>query len=326
MGEASLEANQENKREEKPSRLRQNWKRILLLSLFFSILFISLFNYILLPRILDKPLRHDPIPTGSYQIPWMKPSPPIEELEQQIPGSPPPFDTALVMDGALKLNMIFRIDIPGGIRVVPSTVYLGHDSNYLYVGGEFTGMYTNPASTPNGTTVPNYFAIFFDVDNDGLLKQPESGSRLSSFIEIPRLTGARFYHDMMWLDYSRSYKHGAWILADNYYEQDLNRVQPAFSVVEMIDEYDNSTGTLTMLFSRFLRLPANSEVNALQMRAGERWVMGFHLEIGYALNAEPGTDYVDGWPQKTYPYTSDDSSWWPKLVIDLTDPPPEFST
>lgn len=300
-------------------------KRILLLSLFFFILLVSLFNYVLLPRVVNKPLRRDPVPSGAYVIPWMRPSPPIDELERQIPGSPPPFDIALVMVGALKLNMIFRINIPSGTRIVPSAVYVGHDSDYLYLGGEFTGMYTNPASTPNGTTLPNYFAVFFDVANDGLLKQPESGSRLSSFIEIPRLTGGRFYHDMMWLDYSRSYKHGAWILADNYYSQDLNKIQPAFSVEDMIDEYDNSTGTLTVLFSRHLRLSSISEANQLQMQRGERWVMGFHIEIGYALNAQPGTDYVDGWPQKTYPYTSNDSSWWPKLAIDLTNPPAEFA-
>ncbi len=76
-----------------------------------------------------------------------------------------------------------------------------------------------------------------------------------------------------------------------------------------------------VLFSRFLSRPALSEIDALQMKFGERWVMGFLIELGYNTWYGTYTDFVDGWPQKIYPYLSNDSSWWPKLVIDLTNPP-----
>lgn len=300
-------------------------KRIFLFSLFFSILAGTLIYYVL-PRVLYT-LRRDPLPTGAYAIPWMRPSPSIAELAS-VPIDSPPWDIATVMAYSLKLSMTFTINIPNETRVIPSTIYLGHDTSLLYVGGKFEGMYTNPVSNPLGETLPNYFSIFFNVANNGVLKQPESGSRLSVFISPSAdwHTGKMWgYHDMMWLDYSSSYGHAAWILADNYYEQYLHKAQPAFAIENVVLEYDNSTGTLIILFSRYLWRTGNSEVNTLQMRSGERWVMGFLLELGYAINSQPGTDFVDDWPQKTYPYLSNDASWWPKLVIDLTNPPPSFS-
>jgi hypothetical protein len=300
-----------------------NWKRILLFSLFFSILSGSLIYYVL-PHILLYSLRIDTIPPNAYIVPWMRPNPPIEELNRnpQLPYGPPPFDIDDVMTDALKLNMTFRINIPNGTRVVPSTVYLGHDLDHFYVGGKFSGMYTNPAST-NERTVPNIFKIFFDVANDGVLKQPESGSDLPAYITSK---GAEvwFYHDLVWMDYVPEYRRASWILADSYYDLYFHKAQPDFAVGNMITEYDNSTGTLIILFSRFLWLPSISEVNALQIRTGERWAMGFLLELGYNTNSENG-EFVDGWPQKTYPYLTNDASWWPKLVIDLTNPPPDFT-
>jgi len=151
------------------------WKRVLLFSLLFLILAVSLFHYVL-PNVLH-PLRKDQIPAGAYVVPWMRPSPSIEKLNlnAQQPYGPPPFDIDSVMVNALRLSMTFNISVPGGTRVIPSTVYLGHDSDYLYVGGKFRGMGMNPVSTPNDT-VPHVFSVFFDVKDDGVLEQPESGS------------------------------------------------------------------------------------------------------------------------------------------------------
>jgi hypothetical protein len=267
--------------------------------------------------------RLDQIPPNAFIVPWMAPNPSIDELNQnpQLPGQPPPFDLDVVMANALKLSMTFNISVPDGSRVVPGTVYLGHDSNYLYIGGEFVGMHTDPASDPKVEILPNYFQILFDVANDGTLYQPESGSRLSVFI-TPQGTWMWGYHDMMWT-YLSAVQRTGWDLAENFY---FPKAQPASALANVAVEYDNSTGTLTVLFSRYLRCPLNSAANALQMKPDERWTMGFLVELGYATHISTFGDYVDGWPRNIYPYLSNDSSWWPKLVIDLTNPAPSFST
>ncbi len=315
-------------------RLMQR-KRVLLFSLFFSILTGSLVGYAL-PRYLPHPSRRDTIPLGAFIVPWMQPTPSIAELNihGQSPNSTPPFDINAVMINALKLNIIFTIKIPdvvvdtpegkihilGETRTVPSTVYLGHDSKYLYVGGRFEGMYTNPGSAPNDT-VPNVFSVYFDVAGDGALQHPESGSNLAAFVSPTGPRGTS-YDDMTWA-YVHQYlgsDQWAWVLTWSYYNLELQKNQPVGAYGNAAMEYDIGSGTVTMLFSRLLRQPLNSEVNALQMRPGERWVMGFLLELGYNTNSQAGL-FVDGWPQNIYPYLSDDSSWWPKLVIDLANPP-----
>lgn len=296
-------------------------KQIFLLSLFFIL--IGSLIYYALPRVVYPPLRKDSIPSGAYVIPWMRPSPSIEELVH-VPINSPPWDIDAVMAGALKLDLTFNIAIPNGSRIVPSTVYLGHDTDLLYIGGKFQGMYTNPASNPLDEIMPNYFEIFFDVADDGVLKSPESGSRLSVFLapDAGWHTGKMWgYHDMAWF-YVRENEREHWVLADNYYEWILRKAQPAFAIENVVLEYDNSTGNLMTLFSRYLSRTGNSEVNALQMRTGERWVMGFLLELGYATHYSSFGNFVDGWPRKTYPYLDNDASWWPKLVIDLSNPPP----
>lgn len=314
---------EEDTAEPKPQGLRHRWKRGLILALLLSVLLFSLFYYVVIPRVFVKALRRDSIPSNAYIVPWMRPNPSISSLNPQIPGSPPPWDIDTIMSDALKLDITFRITVPYETRIVPSTIYIGHDSTHLYVGGRFNGMRSNPISTFSNLTRPNYFAVFLDVTNDGVLSFPESGSRLSAFIEIPRLTGALFHHDMTWA-YSNMFmgsSRWAWVMTDNYYEQDLQKTQPGSTMAEMIHAYDNSTGTLIVLFSKFLSKPVTQEFNALQMQPGERWVMGFLLELGYATNGVYPYDFVDGWPRNIYPYLSNDASWWPKLVIDLANPP-----
>jgi len=301
------------------------WKRILLLSIFFFILTVSLVYYYALPKMLEKPLRMDAVPSGAYLIPWMRPNPSIAELNQNPQmNSAPTFDVDAVMAGALKLDMTFQIDTPGGKRVVPSTVYLGHDTDHLYVGGKFVGMGLNPASDPPGPdprrTVPNTFQILFDVYDSGVLRFPESGSRLDMYADFDGRVHMWISHDVVWV-YLPEDGRSAWIMADN-----VPGLKGEVSIRDMIAQYDNSTETLTMLFSRFLSMPNSLQGNALQMRSGECWVMGFLIELGFTTNTAHFGDYVDGWPKKAYPYLSDDSSWWPKLAIDLSNPPSQYST
>jgi hypothetical protein len=288
------------------------WKRVLLFSILFLILAISLFYYIL-PNVLH-PLRIDPVPAGAYIVPWMRPNP----WFGQIPAT---FNIDAVMAYALKLNMTFRINMwDGTTRVIPSTVYLGHDQNYLYIGGKFVSMYSNPASEPNGWTEPNVFSIYFDVANSGVLKTPEAGSSYAVTIDVPQETlTAGGCSDMVWAYESTTYKHMVWMPAENY----LGPIkgETIFSLAAQTAEYDNSTGTVTILFARYLNRPGMEDINALQMRPGERWVMGFLLELKYQKELD---NRVDGWPKTTFGIWSNDSSWWPKMVIDLTNPPPSF--
>jgi hypothetical protein len=299
-------------------------KQVFLFSILFLVLLVSLFYYGFLQRQPEpKPLRIDPIPDSAYVVPWMQPNPSIEQLNlhAQQPYGPLTYDIDSVMANVLKLSTTFNISIPDGTRVIPSTVYLGHDSEYLYVGGKFQGMGMNPAST-DYDTLPNLFSILFDVANNGVLKQPESGSRFPVYI-TKNWRGGWSYDDAVWA-YIPQDGRASWVPSDNYYTLYLGKPQTVWSDGGETSEYDNSTATVIMLFSRLLSCPGNAEVNELQMRPGERWVMGFVLELSYVTNIGSFGDYVDGWPQKTYPYLSSNSSWWPKLAIDLSNPPPSF--
>jgi hypothetical protein len=295
------------------------YKRILLFSLLFLILAVSLFYYVL-PRVLY-PLRKDTVPIGAYIVPWMQPNPSIEELKlhEQQPYGPPTFDIDSVMSNALKLSITFNITVPEDTRVIPSTIYLGHDSDYLYVGGKFQNMGLNPASTPD-RTVPHIFSIFLDVVNDGVLRQPESGSMFAAYI-TENWGGGRTYEDAVWVNYAQQSKRAIWLPSGNYLAYEVGKPQTIWSLKAQIHEYDNSTQTVTMLFSRLLSCSGNAEVNAFQMRPDECWVMGFLIELSYVTNSPTG-NYVDGWPKNIYPYLSSNSSWWPKIAINLTNSTP----
>ena len=305
-----------------------HWKRIVLFSLLFFILAVSLFYYV--HSNVQRPLRKDTVPAGAYVVPWMKPSPSIRELNTNpayAAVDAPPWSIDMIMATALRLNITFRITTRNETRVIPSTVYLGHDKEFLYVGGKFQGMYRNPASNPDDDptlTLPNCFSIYFDVDNDGKLSFPESGSELA--VCLGKGAGWHVgkswkYEDRLWWKSNNPFAENryGWDFVADYYQPNP---QPALSLGDDAVEYDNSTGTLIMLFSKYLSRPEISETDRLQMRIGECWVMGFILELYYATWYEGMQNFVDGWPRNTYPWLSDDSSWWPKLVIDLTNPPP----
>jgi len=288
------------------------WKRVLLVSILFLLLTVGLLYYVF-PNVLN-PLRIDSVPTGAYIVPWMQPSVSFEQLDFEILANGT-FDIDAAMANALKLSITFRIKMwDNTTRVIPSTVYLGHDSQYMYIGGKFVGMHSNPASEPNVYAEPNNFFVFFDTGNTGVLKTPESGSSAGVTIAMPSdtLWGCQ-YHDMLWVYEPTQYKHMVWMPADNY----ITNKALNFSVRDEACGYESSTGTVKILFSRFLRID-NAYMNAFQMRPGERWVMGFLLELEFQKGRD---NRVDGWPQKTFEVWSDDSSWWPKLVIDLTNPP-----
>lgn len=302
---------EKNETEEKPRQL--SWKRILLFFLPFFVLVFSL-SYYVLPNVIY-PLRVDKAPADAYIVPWMQPYPYFGQI-------PTTFNIDAVMAPALKLNMTFSINMwDGTTRVIPSTVYLGHDAKYLYVGGRFVGMYGNPASIL-GDLQPNFFSIYFDVANDGVLKTPEAGSDFAVAIDVPPhedLVSGQ-WDDMVWTYDKDTYKHMMWMPSYNYLLP--NAARAGSSLAAQTAEYDNSTGTVTVLFARFLRTPGTEDFNALQMRSGECWVMGFLIELGYQKELD---NRVDGWPKKTFGEWSDDSSWWPKLVIDLTNPPSGFT-
>jgi hypothetical protein len=293
-------------------------RRILLVSILLSVLAVSLFYFVLLNVLY--PLRIDKIPAGAYVVPWMEPNPSISVLRtyQRNPYGPPPFNIDSVMANSLKLSMTFNISLRGGSRVIPSTVFLGHDKDFLYIGGEFRGMGLNPDSNSN-VTLPNYFEILFDVNDNGRLSFPEAGSQLPVFVYNDTWATGGLYHDLLWDNYVKELQRASWLFAENYC---FPNAPPGMTMANGFAEYDNPTGTFTIIFARCLRLPAMSGIDALQIRAGERWVMGFVFELGFGRSGGGlMSDNVDGWPRKMYPYLSNDSSWWPKLVIDLTNPP-----
>ncbi len=302
--------------EPQEERGKRHWKRILLFFLLFFILASSLFYYVLIPRIFVKALRRDSVPSDAYVIPWKRPDPSIEILM----GAMNPWNVDTAMAGALRLDVTFNITARNETRLVPSTLYLSHDTEYLYIGGEFRQMFTNPASGSN-LTLPNYLQLLLDTNNDGILKFPETGSRLSVLVYDNSWRTTGWYRDLVWVDYSKFFHRAIWTFGDDYYTEYLSKTPPNGACSKAVAEYDNSTGTMTILFARDLQHPENAEINALQMRPGERWTMGFLLELGYATWYEGLSDFVDGWPQNVYPYLSNDSSWWPKLVIDLANPP-----
>jgi hypothetical protein len=297
-------------------------KRILLLSLLFLILAVGLVYYAFQNALVHP--RIDPIPAGAYIVPWMNPNPSISSLAG-IPLDLLPWNIDTAMTGALKLNITFTIPVPGQPRMVPSTVYLGHDAEYLYVGGIFYGIGPDPNSNAQDG-YPDYFQILFDVADSGVLTFPEAGSTLSVDVSppgaLPLPQGwacplSWWYQDDVWRNYINVIGRGAWDFADSI-------GMLAVTVGSMAAEYDNSTGTLVILFSRHLSL-ASYYKNSLQMSLGERWVMGFVLELGlWNFAGVPYTDYVGDWPVNVYPYLSNDSSSWPKLVIDLTKQPATF--
>ena len=304
---------------------KTHWKRVVLFAVLFSILIVSLF-YFILPNILY-PLRIDNIPAGAYVVPWMEPNPSVANVTLYSINSQP-WNIDTVMAGALKLDMAFTVTVLNETRIIPSTVYLGHDADYLYVGGQFHDMYRNP--TDNGSsTFANVFGILFDVTDNGQLTFPEAGSVLGDYLfenASLQFNDATWTFDDLFWGRVAGEQTPIWNLQSDYYSP---KAEPAFAEKDTAAEYDNVTGTLTVLFSRYLWCPGNSLTNAFQMKRGERWVMGFMLMIGYMNEyallpgpAGPG-GFLATWPE-AYSFESNDSSSWPKLVIDLTNQPATF--
>lgn len=324
---------EENKSKNEKGPLRSYWKLILVLFLSF-ILFSSLIYYVL-PHVLS-PLRIDKIPPDAYVIPWMRPSTSIETL-RRLQRRDLPWDIDSTMTEALRLNITFTMTMNNRTHAIPSTIYIGHDAEYLYIGGEFFGMGPNPNSRVDEGYVPSFFNLLFDTDNDGMLIFPESGSS-ANIIVLPYVVtyspGSKpsrwenmfsgGYDDLIWTDYDTNVQSGYWSHAQDYYNN-MRTHWPEPATRTWAAQYDNFTGTLTVLYPRRLWQPNYPYTNRLQMRSGERWVMGFLIELGFYKLRLEDTYVVDGWPQKTYPYLNNDASWWPKLVIDLTNPPSGFN-
>jgi hypothetical protein len=290
-------------------------KRTILFAVLFTILIVSSI-FIVSKWILEEPLRIDTIPSDAYVVPWMQPNPSISILKQyqSNPYGPPPFNVDSVMANSLKLSMTFNITVSSGSRIIPSTVYLGHDMDYLYVGGEFRGMGLNPYNDANNT-LANCMSIYFDVDDNGTLSFPEAGSRILVFVYNDTWTTNGLYDDLLWTDYNNVLQRASWVPAEAY---TFPKAPAGMTLANGFAEYDNPTGTLTFIIARCLRYPAMDKINALQMQPGERWVMGFVLELAFGGSNGGMSNKVDGWPQTIFPFLSSDSSWWPKLAIDLS--------
>jgi hypothetical protein len=122
---------------------KTHWKLVVLLAILFSILIVSLF-YFVLPNVLY-PLRIDKIPAGAYIVLWMGPNPSVGNLTLYSINSQP-WDIDIVMAGALKLDIPFTISMLNETCIMLSTAYLSHDSDYLYVGGQFHDVYRNSSA------------------------------------------------------------------------------------------------------------------------------------------------------------------------------------
>jgi hypothetical protein len=235
-----------------------------------------------------------------------------------------PWNIDAVMAGALKLDVTFTVSVLNETRIVPSTVYMGHDSEYLYVGGQFHGMYLNPNDYGNAAFA-NLFGILFDVTDNGQLTFPEAASLFGDSLwqnaSLEFNEAVWTFDDLLWWKMP-SEKAPEWNMQIDFYSP---KAEPAFAEKDTAAEYDNVTGTLAVLCSRYLWCPGNSLTNAFQMKPGERWVVGFMLMLGYASeeNLFTGSSLAT-WPEG-YSFDSNDSSSWPKLVIDLTKEPATFS-
>lgn len=297
-------------------------RRLLIFLLFLSILIVSLLFWIYgFPYF--SPLRVDSIPPEAYIVPWATPSRPIQRLLEEVWNTPvhlrPPWKIEEVMAEALKINMKFNLTMPNGtIITVPSTIYLSHDAEFLYIGGIFRRIGKNPYKDPENPNMifHHIFSIYFDVDNDGTLTYPESGSRLQAAVAKSGRVVLCMYDDLVW---SNNY----W-----WYTQDIyDGHPPDFAVGAYLAVYKNSTEDLIILFERRLRCPKLG-ANALQMRRGERWVMSFLVEIRFGSFHQYSLGSWCGWPRdirfpnethwRGFSFESN-SSWWPKLVIDLTE-------
>jgi hypothetical protein len=257
------------------------------------------------------------------------------------------------------MNVTFKIQLTNGTRTIPTTVYLGHDSVNLYVGAVFRGISSNPTSgnysnlfQHSGTQTyifPEYFQLLLDADHDGILTQPEAGSGVYAGISCPIYhydcggnnatysSGSWAYPYylggtiMMWVERSGWFQHPHYWDYGLLYTGSGSESAP-FAVTAMTAEYESRSGTWAILYSEQLNYPHAAAIDILQMRPGERWVMGFEMELGYENGTkwsapppmDPFQDMVDGWPQNIYPYFSNNASLWPKLVIDLANPPPRI--
>jgi len=282
-------------------------------SIFFSILLVGGIVYYIVQTNISF-LRRDRIPSNAIVVPWMIPNPSVETVFTYSINSQP-WNIESVMAGSVKISASFAIKLVNETRNVSSTVYLGHDSTYLYVGADFHGIFLNPTAVNNTNAPPHIFAMLFDVDNEGNLTFPEAGT----LVDVGVFENASLNHDQeVWsFDDLFWWNSQYWSQGYEYYSP---KAAPGHAVKAEAVEYDNVTGTLTIVYSRSLSDPSDSQINKFQMKSGERWVMSFMLMAGFADRYNLYQNMIVSWPQG-YSFQSADSSWWPKLAIDLGNPP-----
>jgi len=119
------------------------------------------------------------------------------------------------------------------------------------------------------------------------LNFPESGLRVSVTVHNGTWQTTYWFHDEIWYYYDPPVDRECWVFDYEYYHP---KGVPGFSIERCTAEYDDSSGTMTLLFSRHLRYSETAEINGLQMKSGECWVMGFNIEIGIH-----GQYYLEGY-------------------------------
>ena len=209
-----------------------------------------------------------------------------------------------------------------------ANVYLGHNGTHFFVGAVLFNVGPNPFTVPDKVVYPDGFFIYFDVDNDGELTQPEDAKGLLNNIGVYHgqvywamaLPTDRFWESVEYPPSVRNWHERRpevdgkimWtadenIAASNISTHGRGYYEDGFSG----DEH----------FEFFFPLSNKDTLSdGFQVKTGEAKTMGFALEFyrqGYDL--ENGTripDLYDFWPGNDFtPNVFINASDYAKLLI-----------
>jgi len=209
-------------------------------------------------------------------------------------------------------------------------VYLVRNDSHFFAGVIIRDLGPNPFTVPDKAVFPDGFEIYFEVDNDGKLTQPEDGKGQLNFIGFRN--GSVYFDtaiskDSFWesppypgtvssWQLHRPEINGevSWTSDENVKASDIS-VHPSgyYSGGISGDEHFEFTFPLT----------SNDTVaDGFQVSEGESKIMGFALEFyrqTYSYeNGTEGQDLYDYWPGEGFtPNVIINPSEWAKLSIGL---------